>query len=618
MIDTRPIQIKSHHLKRKAGVYERVSTPRQVEESVGSIAHQANQKEYPLRWGWRPDQIDLYLGDLGVSASGGVSRPDWQRLLRDIANGEVGAVFSSDHSRLSRLAATFETLLEVCCANDTLLVIDGVIVNPNDPNDRFMARIRANFAEFENAHRTDRMRKARLAKAKEGYPVSRPPIGYIAMQKGKGRHWIKDPNPQVRQRILEIFSQYELLGSLRKVLMWLREHDLKLPSHARGAGELQWKNPSHLAIYGILTNPAYCGLYRYGRTECWPTGARGKARPVPKERWIVKPGLHSGYITVAAWNRIQERLRSNRIMDNNQPGGSGNALCQGRVTCGACERRLQTRYPARRSDKSGRKKYVCWGANAQYGEPKCIQIDGDILDALVAREVLRAFAPTDVETILLAADDMNAGYTALQRQREDELERARSRAQLLKAHVLQVDPSKRLATAELHKDLDEALVQVQELERRNREQPLTPPLRPTREVIEEIRQLAADLPNLWADPATTNEHRRRLVRLAVRQIRVISISPTSWEVDIAWASGAVTRNALLRPWAWRAAARELAAQGLTAASIAEALTRRGFKTREDSPVTARLVQCFLFRSQTGHPAQLKSARRSNAGADLWL
>lgn len=597
MTDTRPTQIKSNHLKRKAAVYNRVSTPRQAEESIGSITHQGDQQEYALRWGWRPDQIDLYLADLGVSASGGVPRPDWQRLLRDIANGEVGAVFSSDHSRLSRLAASFEALLAVCCANDTLLVIDGVIINPNDPNDRFIARIRANFAEFENAHRTEQMRKARFARAREGCPVSRPPVGYIAVQKGKGRHWIKDPNPQVRQRILDCFHRYEVLGSLRKVLMWLREHDFKLPSHDRGTGELQWKNPSHIAIYGILANPAYCGLYRYGRTESGPPGAKRKLRLVPKERWIVKPGLHPGYITMADWDRIQERLRNNRIMGNNQPGGSGNALCQGRVTCGACERRLQTRYPARSNDKSGRKKYVCWGASAQYGEPKCIQIDGDILDAIVAREVLRAFAPIEVETILLAAVDMNAGYAALQRQRADELERARSRAQILKAHVLQVDPSKRLAAAELTKDLDEALVQVQELDRRYRDQPLTPPLRPTPEAIEEILQLAADLPNLWADPATTNEDRRRLVRLVVRQIRVVSVSPTIWEVDIAWASGAVTRHALLRPWAWRPAALELATQGLTPDSIAEVLTIRGFKTRQGGPVSASLVQCLLH-----HPA----------------
>lgn len=600
MTDPRPIEIKPHHLEKKAGIYERVSTIPQREESVGSLAYQRDQQEFALAYGWQPNQIDRYTGDLGVSATGRGPRLDWQRLLKEVANGEVGAVFSADYSRLSRAAGAFRTLLDLCRVNDTLLVIDGIVVDPNNPHDRFIAAIRAEFAEYENAHRAERMSKNRLAKAKEGYPVSRPPVGYISVQKGKGRHWVKDPNPQVRQRINEVYRQYERLGSIRKVLLWLKEHNLKLPSRARGSGELQWKKPSHIAIYGMLTNPVYCGVYRFGRTQCWPPGARGKARPVAQEKWIVKPGLHSGYFTQAFWHGIQKRLRSNRILDGSQPAGSGNALCQGRVTCGVCERRLQTRYPARRSQKSGRKKYVCLEASAQYGEPKCIQVDGEILDTLVTREVLAALAPPEVEALLIAADDENAAYTALQQRREEELERARSRADLLKGHLLQVLPSQRLTAAELRKDFDEALAQVQELKRRHRELPLTPSLRPTPEVIEEIRQLATDLPTLWTDGATTNDDRKRLIRLAIQEVRVVSVSPTGWEVDIVWAGGVVTRHSLIQTWAWRAMAHELAAQDLSPTAIAEELAIRGFKTRFGTLVTARQVRHLL------HPTRWKT------------
>ncbi|MBZ0159481.1 MAG: recombinase family protein [bacterium] len=597
---TRPIQVKLSHLERNAAVYERVSSHTQVEESVGSIAHQENQREHACRMGWSPDQIEVYQGDLGISATGRVPRPDWQRLLRDIANGKVGAVFSADHSRLSRSAASFEALLEVCCTNDTLLVIDGVIVDPSDPNDRFMARIRANFSEFENAHRTERMRKSRRAKANSGYPVSRPPIGYISVRRGNGQHWIKDPNPQVRQRILDVFRQYESLGTVRKVLKWLKEHNLKLPGHTKKTGALQWNNPCYIAIYGILTNVAYAGCYQFGRKESWPPGARGKLRSVPQDKWIVKPGLHHGYITMATWNHIQERLHSNQIMDGSQPAGSGNALCQGRVTCGLCGRHMNTRYPARQGPKSGRKKYVCWEANIQYDDPKCIQIDGEVLDALVVREVLTAFAPPEVETLLAAAHDENAGYTAVRQQREEELERARSKAQILKAHVLQVDARQRLAAAELHKDLNEALTEVQELERRHRDQPLVPPLRPTTEAIKQIRQLAADLPALWTDPATTNQDRKRLIRLVLHQVCVVSVSPTGWEVAITWASGTITSHTVICPWAWQAAARELAAKGLAPAAIAEALALRGFRTRMGTTVTAQSIR-HLFQPPKWQP-----------------
>ncbi len=621
MTDIRPIQIKPHHVELKAAVYNRVSTPHQAEESLGSLAHQRDQQEYPLAWGWREDQIDLYLGDLGVSASGGVNRADWQRLLREVANHQVGAVFSADHDRLSRRASDFRTLLDLCCVSDTLLVIDGVIVDPNDPNDRFVAGIHAEFAEFENAHRAERMRKAKYAQAKGGYTVSRVPVGYVAVRGKKGLYWVKHRNPQVRQRISDIFCQYEIHGSVRKVLLWCKEHHLKLPTDPAGNGQIDWKDPSAGRIYNILKNPAYCGSYRFGLREAWPRGNSGKTRSVPQEKWIVKPGQHSGYIPRATFDRIQERLWNNRIRDYNQPVGRGDALCQGLVLCGVCGRHLQTRYQPPRGGKRGQKTYVCRGANAQFGDPTCSRIDGDILDALVEGEVLRAFAPPEVEALLLAGDDLNGGHTALQQQRQEELERTRSRAQLLKAHVLQIDPKKRLAAAELHKDLDEALAQVQDLERRHREQPLTPPLRLTRETIEEIRSLAADIPNLWRDIATTNEDRKRLVRLVVREIRLISASPTGWEVDIVWAGGAVSRHALLRPWGWRAAARELVAQGLTPAAIAERLRQYGFRTWRGRPVTASLVRMlshprrsWLKRAEERRAAKLARQSAQPAGA----
>ncbi len=49
MIKERPREIKAHHLARKAYVYIRQSTERQVLQNVGSTAYQRGQAEHARR-----------------------------------------------------------------------------------------------------------------------------------------------------------------------------------------------------------------------------------------------------------------------------------------------------------------------------------------------------------------------------------------------------------------------------------------------------------------------------------------------------------------------------------------------------------------------------------------
>lgn len=608
-----PPPIQPTHLARRAAIYVRQSTDRQVERHTGSTAYQRGLKEHLLRWGWPEDQIDLIEDDLGKSGASGEHRAGWQRLLRGVANAVYGMVIAFDPSRLSRSRADFESLLGLCCANDCLLAFDGAIVDPNNPDDRFMAGIRAEFSQLEKEHNVRRSMKSRRAKAEKGHVVSRPPIGLIAVREGNEITWLLDPEPRVRQRIADALQQYETLGSVRKVLRWFIAHRLEVPS--RRGGKLRWRRPSVGWISGVLKQVAYCGVYRFGCTSRRQPGSRGKPHPLPREQWIEKPGHHPGYITPAAWHRIQARLRRNRVRDYNQPIGRGPALCQARVACGRCGRKMFTYYRTVRGRGRVKRTYRCEAAMAMYGEPSCWSVDGETLDTLVAVEVLRSLGPPEVEAVLEAGGDGNAGYEAVCRQRAAELERARARVRILKEHVEGIHPEHRLAAAELHKDLEEALAEVKRIEHCHREAPISPPLELTPEDVEEIRQLAADLPALWADPATTAQDRKRLVGFLVEEIRVVAVSPTSWEVDLAWRSGAVTHHPLIRWWAGRFRARELRAQGLGWAEIAEQLNREGFRTRNARGLfTPRTARMLLYGAIYRARAQEKRAGTSAGGS----
>jgi DNA invertase Pin-like site-specific DNA recombinase len=69
--------------------------------------------------GW--SDVVVVDDDLGRSGSG-VSRPGFERLLRVIYEGQVGAVFAIEASRLARNGRDWHTLIEFCGLVGTILV----------------------------------------------------------------------------------------------------------------------------------------------------------------------------------------------------------------------------------------------------------------------------------------------------------------------------------------------------------------------------------------------------------------------------------------------------------------------------------------------------------------
>ncbi len=571
MNDTRPPQIEPHHLQRLAVVYLRQSTLAQVEEHTGSTTYQRNQKAYALQWGWSEADILVIDQDLGLSGASGEYRQGWQQLLKLVSDERVGIIFASDISRLSRSFRDFFTLVEVCTEFDVLLAVDGKIVQFDDPHDAFMANIRAAFSQYDNAIRQKTFANGKLARVQQGFAVSLCPTGYVVIQKGL---WAMDPDPLVREAIKEVFKQYEVLGGLRKVLQFFIDHRRELPIR-RGPRGLRWVRPTLSRIYRILTNQAFAGYYVYGRR---PAGgsASSDRRPHPdRNERITIPDHHEAYVSPAEWHWIVERLRSNWV-GRRQPAGPGPALCQGLVRCGRCGRPMVTRY-YRHSRRVGIS-YVCDQARLQLGEPTCWRVNGQRLDEVVAAEVLRGLASPEVEAVIAAADEANASYEATRRQRQAELDRVREAADLAERRLKLVEPENRLVATKFERNLQFALEKVREVERKQDDTPVVPPLEVTPESLHAIRSFAADVPGLWAAPSTSDQDRKFLIRLLVREIRVIDISDADFEVEIAWVGGATTRHRIARPFAGGVIARQLAALGLDEDQIAAELNQRGLRT----------------------------------------
>ena len=113
-------KIKPEHLARKAIIYLRQSSEKQVRQNKESQLLQYAVAERVRALGWK--QVEIINSDLGSSAGlASAQREGFERVLSLVALGQVGIVGSRELSRLSRTDKDWCRLLEVCQIFGTLI-----------------------------------------------------------------------------------------------------------------------------------------------------------------------------------------------------------------------------------------------------------------------------------------------------------------------------------------------------------------------------------------------------------------------------------------------------------------------------------------------------------------
>ena len=170
------------HRSRGACVYVRQSTSDQVRNNLESQRLQYGLVDRARDLGW--GDVAVIDDDLGRSA-GGAERPGFQRLLAAVCAGEVGIVFSSEASRLSRNGREWHTLLEFCAVVGCLLADRDTIYDPRLANDRFLLGMQGSVYELELSVLRQRSREAQWQKAGRGELFTTVAIGYVRVGDGR-------------------------------------------------------------------------------------------------------------------------------------------------------------------------------------------------------------------------------------------------------------------------------------------------------------------------------------------------------------------------------------------------------------------------------------------------
>ncbi|MCP4285392.1 MAG: recombinase family protein [Gammaproteobacteria bacterium] len=171
-------KIQLEYLRRQAYIYVRQSTLQQVYHHQESGRRQYALQDKALALGWPPKAVVLMDEDQGRSGQD-ADRPGFQRLMEAVARGEVGAIFCLEISRLARRNSVWHALVELCAWQDTLLIDEDGIYDPNLDNDRLLLGIRGLVDENELATLRKRMQASREAKARRGELKLQPPTGFV-------------------------------------------------------------------------------------------------------------------------------------------------------------------------------------------------------------------------------------------------------------------------------------------------------------------------------------------------------------------------------------------------------------------------------------------------------
>jgi DNA invertase Pin-like site-specific DNA recombinase len=87
-------------------------------------------------------------------AQGWLHEPGFQRLVTEVCEGQIGAVFCLEASRLARNGRDWHHLIELCGLIGALLIDPEGAYDPRLSNDRLLLGLRGTMSEFElnNVH----------------------------------------------------------------------------------------------------------------------------------------------------------------------------------------------------------------------------------------------------------------------------------------------------------------------------------------------------------------------------------------------------------------------------------------------------------------------------------
>ncbi len=592
-------KIDSQHLERRAYVYVRQSTAKQVLENTESTARQYALAERARALGWSESAIEIVDEDLGRSGTTTEERSGFALLTEAVADGEAGAILAIEVSRLARCSQDWQQLLALCAVAGVVVIDEQGIYDPRNGDDKLLLDFKGTMSEAELHWLSLRLRGAMNSLGKRGELRFPAPTGYIWGSHG----FEKDPDLAVQKAIEVVFDRFAIEPTVGRVVRWAREVGFKIParhSFADGTSELTWNPLCVSRLKEMLKSPIFAGAYAYGRRGETKVIVDGRIRTARRSKsldeWTALiQDAHEGYISWEVYLKNQERLRENAARRPNKGAPrEGRALLTGVLLCGRCGRSMTVAYQGKGGD---RWTYVCRGESG-HGSKACWTISGPAIDVAVEELLLRMIIPDELELTLAVEREVESQASALNEQWKLRLEKAEYEARRAERRYMVVDPDNRVVARTLEGQWESCLQELEAVRHQYEEARRERRVQLTDEDRKRIRELAHDLPSVWHSPTTSPADRKAMLRMVIEavSIRPIDVPERRTHIQVQWTSGAVDEWSILRRRNQSTSnaaierIRELTELGMADGAMAERLNEEGFVTGRSRRWTAEAVK----------------------------
>jgi DNA invertase Pin-like site-specific DNA recombinase len=542
-------KIRPEHLTRKAIVYLRQSSEKQVRQNKESQRLQLDLAERMRGLGWK--EIEIVGSDLGSSAAiASAPREGFERVLSSVALGMVGIVGSREVSRLSRTDKDWCRLLEVCQIFGTLIADEQQVYDLNYLDDQLVLGIKGTLSVVELKVLRQRLQAGQESKARRGELFKRLPVGYVLDDTGKV---VFHPDRRVCEAVQLVFAKFRERWTVRQTFQWFRDHDVELPANPIQGTQLVWKIPTQSLIRDILCNPFYAGAYVWGRRPVTTLLVGGRlekrqgAMRRAEECRVFIPEHHVGYINWATYEENQRMTQRNSV---NWQGDesmaairAGQGLLVGLIRCGHCGRKLHVRYWGGRGTHA---RYLCKGDYDDGGQ-YCSGFGGAWVDRRLSQELLKVISRFGVEASLRAIEQLSAGDAAQRAALSSKLEQLEYEAKKAFEQYDAVDARNRLAAAELEHRWNQKLEEIETTKQRlshldGKRQSLSV------EDEQRIHVMGENFAEIWHSDRCPPTLKKMIFRTVVEEIIVHTDAEKKiLQFNIHWKGGVHTQLEMERP-----------------------------------------------------------------------
>ena len=524
-------KINRTHIERKAIVYLRQSSMRQVYENTESTLRQYALKDKLIGLGWAVDMVETIDCDLGRSGVETSARPGFRQMLADVGEGIVGAVACIECSRLSRHSGDWGRLMEICAIGGTILIDDDGIYDPNDFNDRLLLGLKGTMSEAELHFLRSRMRGGALSKAARGELRYTLPVGYVYDESGRT---MKDPDIQVQEAVSLFFESFRICGTAGRLASYYGEKGFLFPTDRnrgfKNKTDIYWDALTPSRAHTVLRSPFYAGVYTYGRIQTRNTVNGKKRRSVAEDDVIsYVEDHHEPYITLDEYKSNCETLSANYTRGGESAPRNGNALLQGIAICGKCGNRLSVNYKSIKDTTYWQ--YTCNNTlkGAPFSHKSCMTASGRIVDQAVSDVILQRLTPEAVKAAEMVWQELAGRKSSEAQYFIMQVEKARYEAEAAKKRYMLADPENRLVAAELERLWNERMTllakasdELHKHKSRNQTVNAAPD-------IVQLLDLPEALESAWKNNTLDITDKKRIVRCLVEDI---TIAPVDNEIMI--------------------------------------------------------------------------------------